>query len=42
MEIQSISNFQVQGNPQRLDKVVNQAYIDAIKKHIEFLEEKIF
>lgn len=29
-----------QGTPQPLDKVLNQAYINAIKKHIESLEEK--
>lgn len=29
-----------QGTPQPLDKTLNQAYIDAIKKHIERLEAK--
>lgn len=29
-----------QGRPQPLDKTLNQAYIDALKKHIELLEAK--
>lgn len=29
-----------QGTPQPLDKTLNQAYIDALKKHIELLEAK--
>lgn len=29
-----------QGKPQPLDKTLNQAYIDAIKRHIELLEYK--
>lgn len=29
-----------QGTPQPLDKTLNQVYIDALKKHIELLEEK--
>lgn len=27
----------IQGTPQPLDKTLNQAYIDALKKHIELL-----
>lgn len=30
----------IQGTPQPLDKTLNQAYIDALKKHIELLEAK--
>lgn len=30
----------IQGTPQLLDKTLNQAYIDALKKHIELLEAK--
>lgn len=40
MEIVGHEKYQVVGNPQSLDKTINQAYIDAIKRHIELLEDK--
>ena len=40
MEIKGQENYQVQGTPQPLDKTLKQAYIDALKKHIELLEER--
>ena len=35
-----VPKIQVPGNPVQDDKTLNQAYINAIKKHIELLEEK--
>lgn len=40
MEISAIVKYQVQGNPQPLDKTINEAYIGSLKKHIELLEDK--
>ena len=40
MEIVGHEKYQVVGNTQSLDKTINQAYIDAIKRHIELLEDK--
>lgn len=40
MEIKGQENYQVQGTPQPLDKTLKQAYIDALKQHIELLEAK--
>lgn len=40
MEIVGHKKYQVMGNPKSLDKTINQAYIDAIKRHIELLEDK--
>lgn len=40
MKIEASVEYQVQGNPQSIDKTLNQAYMDAIKEHINLLEEK--
>lgn len=40
MMIETPTKFQVSGNPSLIDKALYQAYIKAIKQHIEFLEKK--
>lgn len=40
MMIETPTKFQVSGNPSLIDKALYQAYVKAIKQHIELLEEK--
>lgn len=40
MILEAPTKIQVSSNPEPIDKAFNQAYINAIKKHIELLEEK--
>lgn len=40
MMIETPTKFQVSGNPSLIDKALYQAYVKAIKQHIELLEKK--
>lgn len=40
MKVESETNMQVKGTPILMDKTLNQAYINALKKHIVLLEAK--